>query len=156
MGPLESGLCCLQSPLRAGMGRGATTGAECSPDAKGKNPQRGLPGGASAWAGSFLLAPAYGGTGKRRSRVEQEEARAAPLPDVVNHRGLKDTEEPVLLGVLGPFLYFTPGGRRWRERGKQVSRLQDDVFIILPGAKGRRVRARKGFYRRPLFLDDSS
>lgn len=30
------------------------------------------------------------------------------LPDVVNHRCLQDSEEPVLLGVLRPFLYFSP------------------------------------------------
>lgn len=66
----------------------------------------------------------------------QAEARAAPLPDVVNHRSLKDTEEPVLLGVLWPFLHFSPGGRGWRERGKQVSWLQNDVLIILPETKG--------------------
>lgn len=37
----------------------------------------------------------------------------APLPDVVNHWGLKDSEEPVLLGVLWPFLHFSPGGGGW-------------------------------------------
>lgn len=31
------------------------------------------------------------------------------LPDVVNHRRLQDSEEPMLLGVLGSFLYFSPG-----------------------------------------------
>lgn len=86
----------------------------------------------------------------------QEEARAAPLPDVVNHRSLKDTEEPVLLGVLWPFLHFSPGGRGWRERGKQVSWLQNDVLIILPETKGRRGRTVTGCYGKPLFLDNSS
>lgn len=65
MGPLESGLCCLQSRPRAGTGRGASTGSECSPDAKGKNPQRGLPGGASAGAGSFPVLPLTGAGGRK-------------------------------------------------------------------------------------------
>lgn len=30
------------------------------------------------------------------------------LPDVVNHRSLQDSEEPVLLGVLWAFLHFPP------------------------------------------------
>lgn len=53
------------------------------------------------------------------------------LPDVVNHRRLQDSEEPVLLGVLWPSLYFSPGRWWWREGGKQVSRLQDNVLIVL-------------------------
>lgn len=68
------------------------------------------------------------------------EGRAASRPDVVNDRGLKNTEEPVLLGVLWSLLHFSPGGRWWRERGKQVSGLQDDVLIILPESQGRRAR----------------
>lgn len=76
----------------------------------------------------------------------QEEGRAAPSPDVVNHRGLEDAEEPVLLGVLWPFLHFSPGGGGWRERWKQVSWLQDDVLIILPATKGRRSRVINGFH----------
>lgn len=105
--------------------------------------------------GPFLGTPALAQWG--RGEVEgQEEGRAAPLPDVVNHRGLKDAEEPVLLGVLWPFLHFSSGRGGWRERGKQVSRLQDDVLIILPVTKGRRAGAVKGFYRKPLFLDNCS
>lgn len=54
------------------------------------------------------------------------------LPDAVNHRSLQDAEEPVLLGVLWSLLDFPPRGGRWREGGKQVSRLQDNVLVILP------------------------
>lgn len=64
------------------------------------------------------------------------------LPDIVNHRGLQDTEEPVLLGVLWPFLHFSPGRGWWRERGKQVTWLQDNVLIILPAVR------MKGLYQR--------
>lgn len=60
----------------------------------------------------------------------------APLPDIVNHRGLEDAEEPVLLRVLWPLLHLSPGGGGWRERGKQVPRLQDDVLVVLPARKG--------------------
>lgn len=58
--------------------------------------------------------------------------RKAVLPDAVNHRSLQDTEEPVLLGVLWSLLHFPPRGGWWREGGEQVSRLQDNVLVILP------------------------
>lgn len=74
--------------------------------------------------GSFLVT--------RSTRGEDSRPRSVPeLPDVVNHRCLQDSEEPVLLGVLWPFLYFSPGRWWWREGGKQVSRLQDNVLVIL-------------------------
>lgn len=69
---------------------------------------------------------------------------AAPPPDVVDHGGLEDTEEPVLLGVLWPFLHFSPGGWGWRERGEQISRLQDNVLVVLPETKGSRGRVING------------
>lgn len=37
----------------------------------------------------------------------------------------------MLLWVLWSFLHFSPGRWRWREGGKQVSRLQDNVLVIL-------------------------
>lgn len=54
------------------------------------------------------------------------------LPDAINHRSLQDAEEPVLLGVLWSLLHFPPRGGRWREGGEQVSRLQDNVLVVLP------------------------
>lgn len=80
---------------------------------------------------------------------------AAPPPDVVDHGGLKDTEEPVLLGVLRPFLHFSPGGRGRRERGEQVSRLQDDVLVVLP-QMGEQGEGNQWVPGKPLFLDYSS
>lgn len=157
-GPRESGLRPPPlSPQSSGWEGSNHPVSECSQDANEENLQQCSPSGAPGRRGSFRVthAPAHRRHWGREVRG-QEEDRAAPLPDVVNHRSLKDTEEPVLLGVLWPFLHFSPGGRGWRERGKQVSWLQNDVLIILPETKGRRGRTVKGSYGKPLFLDDSS